>query len=113
MATVRDVEDNINEARVDADAAEVSAQLAQLREDLANLAGSVKALGAGVSHEVKARASRAADDAIAAGEETVATVRNEIQSINDNLTYQVQKNPLQSLGIAVAAGFLIALVTRR
>lgn len=113
MATVRNVEDEVRKTINDADTAEVSAQLAQLREDLANLAGSVKALGVGVSSEVKARATRVADEALAAGEETVDNVRNEIQSINDNLVYQVQKNPLQSLGIAVAAGFLIALVTRR
>lgn len=113
MATVRNVEDEVRKVVDSGDAAEVSAQLAQLREDLANLASSVKALGAGVSSEVKARASRVADEAIAAGEETVDNVRNEIQSINDSLVYQVQKNPLQALGIAAAAGFLIAIVTRR
>ncbi len=113
MATVRNVEDKVRETLEGGDAADVAAQLTQLREDLANLAGSVKALGVGVSSEVKARATRVADDALAAGEETVDNVRHEIQSLNDNLTYQVQKNPLQSLGIAVAAGFLIALVTRR
>ncbi|UHS57587.1 DUF883 family protein [Agrobacterium vaccinii] len=113
MATVRNVEDEVRKVVDSGDAAEVSAQLAQLREDLANLAGSVKALGAGVSSEVKARASHVADEAIAAGEETVDKVRHEIQSLNDNLSYQVQKNPLQALGIAAAAGFLIAIVTRR
>lgn len=113
MATVRNVDDKVRETLEGGDVADVSAQLSQLREDLANLAGSVKALGVGVSSEVKARATRVADDAMAAGEETVDNVRHEIQSINDNLVYQVQKNPLQSLGIAVAAGFLIALVTRR
>jgi ElaB/YqjD/DUF883 family membrane-anchored ribosome-binding protein len=113
MATVRNVEDKVREALEGGDAADVSAQLTQLREDLANLAKSVKALGVGVSSEVKAQATRVADDAFAAGEETVENVRHEIQTLNDNLVYQVQKNPLQSLGIAVAAGFLIALVSRR
>lgn len=113
MATVRDVEDKVRESINSGDAAEVSAQLAQLREDLSNLASSVKALGAGVSAEVKAKASRVADDAYVASEEAVHTVRNEIQSINDNLTEQVQRNPLQSLGIAAAAGFLLAIFTRR
>ncbi|NTJ44347.1 DUF883 family protein [Agrobacterium larrymoorei] len=113
MATVRNVEDKVRQSIENGDAADVAAQLSQLREDLANLAGSVKALGLGVSHEVKAQAARVADDAISAGEEKLDYVRSEIQTINDNLTYQVQKNPLQSLGIAVATGFLLALVTRR
>lgn len=113
MASVRNVEDKVRESLQSGDAADVAAQLSQLREDLANLAHSVKALGAGVSSEVKAQAARVADDALSASEQTVQNVRDEIQTINENLVYQVQKNPLQSLGVAVAAGFLIALVTRR
>jgi ElaB/YqjD/DUF883 family membrane-anchored ribosome-binding protein len=113
MATVRDVEDKVRESINDGNEAEVSAQLAQLREDLANLASSVKALGAGVSADVKAKAARVADDAYVASEEAVQNVRHEIQSINDNLVEQVQRNPIQSLGIAAAAGFLLAIFTRR
>lgn len=113
MASVRNVEDKVRESLQSGDAADVSAQLSQLRDDLAHLAKSVKALGVGVTHEVKHQAARVADDAISASEQTVQNVRDEIQTLNDNLVYQVQKNPLQSLGIAVAAGFLIALVTRR
>ena len=113
MASVRNVEDKVRETLEGGDAADVAAQLSQLREDLSNLAHSVKALGVGVTHEVKNQAARVADDALSASEQTVQNVRNEIQTINDNLVYQVQKNPLQSLGIAVAAGFVIALVTRR
>jgi len=113
MASVRNVEDKVRETLNSPEAEDVSAQLSQLRDDLSNLAKSVKALGVGVSHEVKAQASRVADDAMAKSEQTVHAVRDEIQTLNDNLVYQVQRNPLQSLGIAVATGFLLALVTRR
>ncbi|MNU08145.1 hypothetical protein D3C72_2540590 [compost metagenome] len=54
-----------------------------------------------------------ADDALTASGEMADSVRNEISSLNDNLTDQVQKNPLQSLGIAVGVGFVLALLTRR
>lgn len=88
-------------------------RLAQLREDLANLAKSVKALGVGASHELKAQAARVADDALTASGEMADSVRSEISTLNDNLTDHVQKNPLQSLGIAVGVGFVLALLTRR
>lgn len=47
MASVRNVNDKIQQSLENGDAADVAAQLAQLREDLANLAESVKALGVG------------------------------------------------------------------
>ncbi|QCM02670.1 DUF883 domain-containing protein [Agrobacterium tumefaciens] len=114
MASVRSsVNDKIQQSLENGDAADVAAQLAQLREDLANLAKSVKALGVGASHELKAQAARVADDALTASGEMADSVRSEISSLNDNLTDQVQKNPLQSLGIAVGVGFVLALLTRR
>ncbi|TWC80623.1 ElaB/YqjD/DUF883 family membrane-anchored ribosome-binding protein [Rhizobium sp. SJZ105] len=114
MASVRSsVNDKIQQSLENGDAADVAAQLAQLREDLANLAKSVKTLGVGASHELKAQAARVADDALTASGEMADSVRNEISSLNDNLTDQVQKNPLQSLGIAVGVGFVLALLTRR
>ncbi|AAK89267.2 DUF883 domain-containing protein [Agrobacterium fabrum] len=113
MASVRNVNDKIQQSLENGDAADVAAQLAQLREDLANLAESVKALGVGASHELKAQAARVADDAISASSDMADTVRNEISTLNDNLTDQVQKNPLQSLGIAIGVGFVLALLTRR
>ncbi|MCZ7854797.1 MULTISPECIES: DUF883 family protein [Agrobacterium] len=114
MASVRSsVNDKIQQSLESGDAADVAAQLAQLREDLANLAKSVKALGVGASYELKAQAARVADDAISASSDMADTVRSEISTLNDNLTDQVQKNPLQSLGIAVGVGFVLALLTRR
>jgi ElaB/YqjD/DUF883 family membrane-anchored ribosome-binding protein len=113
MATIRNVEDKIQQSIESGDAAEVAAQLAQLREDLANLAKSVKALGVGTSAEIKNQALRITDDAIAASSEVAHNVRNELSTLNQNVTEQVQKNPLQSLGIAVAAGFVLALLSRK
>ena len=114
MASVRsNVNDKIQQSLENGDAADVAAQLAQLREDLANLAKSVKALGVGASHELKAQAARVADDALTASGEMADSVRSEISTLNDNLTDHVQKNPLQSLGIAVGVGFVLALLSRR
>ena len=93
--------------------ADISGQVEQLREDLANLAATVKALGSDVKHDVKARASQLADDAIAAGNNAARSVKHEARALNNSVTDYVQENPIQAVGIAAAAGFLLAIITRR
>lgn len=93
--------------------ADISGQVSQLRDDLANLAGTVKSLGSDVKHDVKAKASQLADDAISASNSAAKTVKREVRSLNDNITDYVQENPIQSIGIAAATGFLLAILTRR
>lgn len=93
--------------------ADITSQVDQLRKDLSNLAGTVKSLGSDVTSEVKGKASRLKDDAINAGNEAAQTVKREVRSLNNNLTDYVQENPIQAVGIAAAAGFLFAILTRR
>ena len=93
--------------------ADISGQVAQLRDDLSNLANTVKSLGGDVKKDVKAKASRLADDAISASNNAARTVKHEARALNNNVTDYVQENPLQSIGIAAAAGFLFAILTRR
>jgi ElaB/YqjD/DUF883 family membrane-anchored ribosome-binding protein len=93
--------------------ADISGQVTQLREDLANLANTVKSLGSDVTHDVKEKASRLADDAISASNSAARSVKHEVRSLNDNVTDYVQTNPIQSIGIAAATGFLLAILTRR
>jgi ElaB/YqjD/DUF883 family membrane-anchored ribosome-binding protein len=92
---------------------EIAEQLARLREDLAGLAKSVKALGVDATDEIKAQASRVTDEAINASTQAAQNVRDEFSALNQSLTEQVQKKPLQSIGIAVAVGFLLAVINRR
>lgn len=92
---------------------DVSGQVSQLREDLANLASTVKSLGSDVKQDVKTKASRLADDAVSASNSAARSVKKEVRSINENVTDYVQANPIQSLGIAAATGFLLAILTRR
>jgi ElaB/YqjD/DUF883 family membrane-anchored ribosome-binding protein len=113
MASIRNVGEKVQQALENGDTTDVAAQIAQLREDLANLARSVKTIGTGTSKELKAHAARITDDALSVSGEVASSVRNEISNINQNVTDHVQKNPLQSLGIAVAAGFLLAILSRR
>ena len=112
MANTDSIENNVKKLD-DEYRADISGQVAQLREDLANLAGTIKALGSDVKHDVSAKASQLADDAVAAGNNAARTVKHEARALNNNVTDYVQTNPLQSIGIAAAAGFLLAIITRR
>jgi ElaB/YqjD/DUF883 family membrane-anchored ribosome-binding protein len=112
MANNDSIENTVNKLD-DQYRADISGQVTQLREDLANLASTVKSLGSDVTHDVKAKASRLADDAITASSSAARTVKHEVRSLNDNVTDYVQTNPIQSIGIAAATGFLLAILTRR
>ena len=96
MASVRSsVNDKIQQSLESGDAADVAAQLAQLREDLANLAKSVKALGVGASHELKAQAARVADDAISASSDMADMATCIIVgSVETRLIERSDKDPL-------------------
>jgi ElaB/YqjD/DUF883 family membrane-anchored ribosome-binding protein len=112
MANNDSIENTVNKLD-DQYRADISGQVAQLREDLANLAGTFKALGSDVKHDVTAKASQLADDAVAAGNTAARTVKHEARALNNNVTDYVQANPIQSIGIAAATGFLLAILTRR
>lgn len=93
--------------------ADISAQVTQLREDLANLASTVKNLGSDVTHDVKAKATRLADDAISASNNAARNVKHEVRALNNDVTNYIQEKPLQAIGMAAAAGFVFAILTRR
>lgn len=113
MAGPRNVNEKIDQALENENVAEIAEQLARLREDLAGLAKSVKALGVDATDEIKAQASRVTDEAINVSTQAAQNVRDEFSALNQSLTEQVQKKPLQSIGIAVAVGFLLAVINRR
>lgn len=92
---------------------EIAEQIAQLRADITKLAGSLKTLSDGVKNEVKSQAHRIAEDAIDATERTADHAKKQVKSLNDTLVEQVQSNPIQALGIAAAAGFVLAILSRR
>lgn len=113
MAGPRNVNDKIDEPLENDNVADIAEQLARLREDLAALAKSVKALGADATDEIKAQATRVTDEAITASTQAAQNVRDEFSAFNQSLTDHVQKKPIQSLGIAVAVGFMLAVLNRR
>jgi ElaB/YqjD/DUF883 family membrane-anchored ribosome-binding protein len=92
---------------------DIEAQLQQLREDIANLAKTVAAVGNEKATEVKGKARRAATDAADASMQMVEAAREQALSYERDLERQIRTNPIQSVAIAAGVGFLFALLTRR
>lgn len=93
----------------DADAperAEIEAQIAKLREDMTELAQMLKSAGS-------ARWEEARGQAEAMPEEALAELQRQLHRLEDEARTRVQAQPLQSLGLAALAGFLLGLFLRR
>lgn len=88
------------------DRAEIEAQIARLREDMAALAQMLKAAGS-------ARWDEARGQAEAMPEEALAELQRQLNRFEEEARHRVQAQPLQSLGLAALAGFLLGLILRR
>ncbi len=88
------------------DRAEIEAQIARLREDMTELAQMLKAAGS-------ARWEEARGQAEAMPEEALAELRHQLHRLEEDARTRVKAQPLQSLGLAALAGFLLGLFLRR
>ena len=88
------------------DRAEIEAQIARLREDMTELAQMLKSAGS-------ARWEEARGQAEAMPEEALAELRHQLHRLEEDARTRVKAQPLQSLGLAALAGFLLGLFLRR
>jgi ElaB/YqjD/DUF883 family membrane-anchored ribosome-binding protein len=109
----------------------VEAQIAELREEIASLAHllasdassgasgirkkarAVKSQASDAAHLLKDRAEGDFRDVIAAGEEILAELQGRYRDTGKKARKAVHEHPLATLGIAAAAGFLLAALLRR
>jgi ElaB/YqjD/DUF883 family membrane-anchored ribosome-binding protein len=92
---------------------DIAERAARIREDLAALGEALAGAGAvqsGVAREV---AEHKIDELLKSGEKIVAELSSQYSRAEKQVSTTVRDNPLQSLGIAVAAGFLAAFLMRR
>lgn len=93
--------------------ADVEAQIAQVRDDIATLAKSIASLGATKKSELKMDARRRLDSISAASDDALKSLNRQIGAIEKEISGHVRERPLQTLGIAAGVGFLLAMVLRR
>lgn len=92
---------------------DIEAQLKQLRHDLAALASTVAAAGSDKADGYKARVGEMASNVKDASVTAIQNLREELKGLEGKVETRVRDRPLQSLGLAIAAGFAVALLCRR
>jgi ElaB/YqjD/DUF883 family membrane-anchored ribosome-binding protein len=91
----------------------LSAEVAALRADLADLGKMVSRIGKERAQGIKSAASSAATEGYARGEAAYDVVLSELQSLENEVADATRRRPFASLGLAVLGGFLIGVLVRR
>ena len=91
----------------------ISADIAQLRQDLSSLTDTVSKFGRKGAHEIAAIAQDTMSGKLAAGEAALDDIAPVLHSIEAVIALSSRKHPLSALGISASAGFVLGLVLRR
>jgi ElaB/YqjD/DUF883 family membrane-anchored ribosome-binding protein len=91
----------------------LSDQIATLRGDLSALTEMVGDIGSRRGREAKAKAKAKADDVRGQGEEMLRDAGRRVADFEDQAIGQIRATPLQAVGIAAAAGFLLGYLNSR
>jgi ElaB/YqjD/DUF883 family membrane-anchored ribosome-binding protein len=91
----------------------LTAEVAALRADLADLGKMVSRISKDRAHGLKAAASSAASEGYARGEAAYDVVLSELQSLENEVAEATRRRPFASLGLAMLGGFLIGVIFRR
>lgn len=94
-------------------AADIEQDIERIRGDIAALAGSLKRYGSDKTGEYKAKANAAGQDLTKLSQETLNDLTAELKACERVVSSKVRKHPLQAIGLAAGAGFLIAALARR
>jgi ElaB/YqjD/DUF883 family membrane-anchored ribosome-binding protein len=97
----------------DASVAQLEQQISDLRKEIASLTKNIGNYGSARIDDYKAGFDRLAGDAVQASLNAVSSAKSSALSLEENLEDHVRSRPLQSIGIAVGVGFLVAMLARR
>ena len=101
---------NIRSAKDDAD---IHSKISKLKNEAANLSASLAESGGVEAKRVLEKGEELAHDAVVKSREALDYVSSELETLEAQLLKRVREKPVQSLGIAIGAGFLLALMLRK
>ncbi|MCO4317485.1 DNA gyrase subunit B [Phyllobacterium sp. 21LDTY02-6] len=111
MATVSSkIDKAVKEAQTDQD---LQAQVAALKEDIANIAATLSRIGKDSTRGARANAAETLETARLKGEEALDDLRLRAKDLEEQLAETVRENPLTTVAVAAGIGFLLACLTRR
>ncbi|PHR21467.1 MAG: hypothetical protein COA37_13700 [Hoeflea sp.] len=92
---------------------DIAERAARIREDLAALSEAIAGAGSVKTGIAREAAEHKIDELLKNGEQVVADLSKQYARAEQQVSTTVREKPLQSLGVAVAAGFLAAIILRR
>lgn len=92
---------------------DIAERAARIREELAALGDALAGAGSLKSGVAREAAEHRIDELLKSGEKVVADLSDQYARAEKQVSATVRDKPLQSLGVAVAAGFLAAFLMRR
>ena len=92
---------------------DISAQLATLKKDMAELAGTVADFGKTKLAAAQGSAKETGSDLKAAGQEHAAAIRDHASEMTEHANRYIRTNPLAALGLAAAVGFTVGMLSKR
>ena len=93
--------------------ADLAAEVAQIRQDIAALAKTLGAVGKARLDALPDAASRTAEETLESARQGLKDIRREVSALEQRAERSVVDHPMQSLLVAVGFGFLIAFLVRR
>jgi ElaB/YqjD/DUF883 family membrane-anchored ribosome-binding protein len=92
---------------------DIAERTARIREELAALGDALAGAGAVQAGVAREAAETRVDEILRNGEKLVSDMSGQLSRAEKQVSTTVRDKPLQSLGVAVAAGFLAAFLLRR
>ena len=109
MALGKSTRDDKSNPMVD----DIAERTARIREELAALGEALAGAGALKAGVAREAAENRVEEVLRNGEKLVSEMSGQLSNAEKKVSASVRDNPLQSVGIAVAAGFLAAFLMRR
>jgi ElaB/YqjD/DUF883 family membrane-anchored ribosome-binding protein len=92
---------------------DIEAQVAQIREDIAKLTQLLGEVVGAKAEEAKGRASEGAEALIGRAKKRADDARHRVEDAATGIEQYIEERPIQSAMMALLAGIVIGLLTRR
>jgi ElaB/YqjD/DUF883 family membrane-anchored ribosome-binding protein len=88
-------------------------KITKMKEDVKTLGASLVNSASGEAKLALEKGEGAAHEAVAKSREALDYVSSELETLEARLTERMRKKPVQTMGLALGAGFVLALLLRK
>ena len=101
---------NTRSAKDDVD---IHTKITKLKNEATNIGASIAETGGVEAKRVLEKGEELAHEAVVKSREALDYVSSELETLEAQLVKRVREKPIQSMGFAIGAGFILALLLRK